>query len=1171
MRFAHRGRLCSVILVCILLSSVSAHDESRRQPSAADNAALRALVHEFYGSYAKKDLDGFLRLWSARSPELATRRETIQKLFADHEKIEIKGLVIRQMVVEGEKAKLRVELEMDTLEVKTGKPAAGLGKMMCALEGVNEQGAWKIWREAPAEEDLANALALLKTDDEQSALLTAEKELVTERLVRELNRQGNSKRLQGNFREALARFSIAQKIAEQIGDRAGIAASLANIGYFHYLHGNHAQAQENYQKSLAFSEAIGNKAGIANARRGIGIVHIFRSNYAQALEQLQQSLAINEAIGNKDEIARTLSNIGTAHMSQGNYTQALEYYQKSLALIDDTSGDKDWVRGTLNNMGNVYFRQGHFGQALEYYQKSLAMSEVSGDKVWIARTLNNIASVYSNQGNYAQALEHYQKSLRQAESLGDKVLLSTALFNIASIYSDQGNYARALDYFQKSLALREAMGDRAGIASTLSSIGCVHSRQGNDAQALEYYQQSLAISEALGNKLYSSNTLNSIGGVHREQGNYAQALEFYQKSLTLSEEMGNKDGIVYTLHNIANVHYSRGDYAQALEYFQRSLALSEAIGDKSQDSDTLTDIGQISRIQGNYTQALDFAGRATALAKQFDYPTEFWRAQNLAGQSYRALNQPTAARQAFEEAIATIETLRAQVAGGAQEQERSFEKKLSPYQGMVELLVAQNQASAALGYAERAKARVLLDVLHSGRINVNKAMTATEQEQERGFNNRLISLNTQISRETQRSQPDVARLNDLKAQLQKARLDYEAFQTSLYAAHPELKAQRGEIETLTPEQALALLPDARSALLEYVVTDERAYLFALTVNAAGKTTELKVYPLAIKQKELGARVAQFRETLANGSPGFRQPARELYDLLLKPAAAQLQGRTSLIIVPDGALWELPFQALQPGPTRYLIEDSAIAYAPSLTALREMNKLRQRKKDAADSPTLLAFANPALGQPTIIRAKAVLMDEKLEPLPEAERQVNVIRQIYGAAKTRVYIGAEAREERAKTEAGSYRILHFATHGILNDSSPMYSQLLLAQSEGDSNEDGLLEAWEIMKLNLNADLVVLSACETARGRVGTGEGMIGLSWALFIAGSPTSILSQWKVDSASTTELMVEFHRQLKAQMANPAESFSAAQALRQAELKLMRSERYRHPFYWAGFVVTGNGF
>ena len=1051
MRFAYRGRLGSVILVCLLLSSVRAQDESRTRPTAAsDDAALRALVEEFYGSYPKNDLDGLLRLWSAKSPGLAAYHQTMQRFFAGSEKIEVRSLVIRKMAVEGEKAKLRVELDIGAIEVKTGKPAAALGKMFRALEFMKEEGAWKIWREAAAEVDLAAALVLLKTEAERSALLTAEKELITETLVQEISRQGNSLLSRGNYPEALAQFRLMQNIAEQIGDKVGIPQALNNIGFIYFLQSDYSLALDHCQKSLALFEAIGNKRGAANALGIIGNAQYLLGNYTQALEHYQKSLAMSEALGNQAGIYRALGSIGNVHILQGNYTQALEYYQKSLAM-SETLRDKDGIYRALGSIGNIHQMQGNYAQALEYLQKSLAMSEALGDKPGITETLSNIGNVHVSQGNYALALEH----------------------------------------FQKSLAMREALGDKSGIASALLGIGEVHARQGN--------------------------------------------------------------------------------YALALEQFQKSLALGEALGDKEVVSRALIDMGNASRLQGNYAQALDFDGRAAVLTKQFGYPVEFSRAQNEAGQAYRALNQFIPARQAFEEAIATVETLRAQVAGGEQDEQRSFENRLDPYQAMVELLVAQNQASAALAYAERAKARVLLDVLYSGRINVNKAMTAAEQDQERVFNNRLISLNTQISRETQRPQPDVIRLTDLKAQLQKARLDYEAFQTSLYAAHPELKAQRGEVEPLTPEQARALLPDSRSALLEYVVADDRVYLFALTGNDAPAPIELKVYPLTIKQKELDARVAKFRETLATGSAGFRQPARELYDLLLKPAAAQLQGRTSLIIVPDGALWELPFQALQPGPNRYLIEDSAIAYAPSLTALREMNKLRQRKKDSADSPTLLAFANPALGNPTVTRVKSVLMDEKLEPLPEAERQVNVIREIYGAPKTKVYIGAEAREERAKAEAGSYRILQFATHGILNDSSPMYSQLLLAQSEADTREDGLLEAWEIMKLDLKADLVVLSACDTARGRFGAGEGMIGLSWAFFVAGSPTSILSQWKVDSASTTELMVEFHRRLKAQMANPADSFSAARALREADLKLLRSEQYRHPFYWAGFVVTGKGF
>jgi CHAT domain-containing protein len=178
---------------------------------------------------------------------------------------------------------------------------------------------------------------------------------------------------------------------------------------------------------------------------------------------------------------------------------------------------------------------------------------------------------------------------------------------------------------------------------------------------------------------------------------------------------------------------------------------------------------------------------------------------------------------------------------------------------------------------------------------------------------------------------------------------------------------------------------------------------------------------------------------------------------------------------------------------------------------------------------------------------------------------------------------------KAEAARYRVLHFATHGMLNDASPMYSHLLLAQTPSPPNnglaethrpyspltthhspDDGLLEAWELMKLDLNADLVVLSACETARGRLGAGEGIIGLTWALFVAGCPTTVVSQWKVADDSTRQLMVEFHKKLKLAVSSQQLAVSKAEALRQAALTLRRSGQYRHPFYWAGFVVVGDG-
>jgi CHAT domain-containing protein len=476
---------------------------------------------------------------------------------------------------------------------------------------------------------------------------------------------------------------------------------------------------------------------------------------------------------------------------------------------------------------------------------------------------------------------------------------------------------------------------------------------------------------------------------------------------------------------------------------------------------------------------------------------------------------------------------------------------------MVDLLARDGRLAEALTFAERAKGRVLLDVLQAGRVNVAKALTREEQEQERKLRAELISLNTQLTHASQQDKPDQAKLNELKSLREKARLGYEAFQTSLYAAHPELRVQRGEAPVIKAGEIAALLPDAGSALLEYVVTDDMTYLFVVT-KAAG----VRVYTLPIKRDELIRQTEGFRRQLAARDLGFRVAARRLYQLLLKPAQAEVRGKTNLVIVPDDKLWELPFQALLAEGDRYVIETSAVSYAPSLTVLREMKAQREKRQSRAAPSALLALGNPAVGKETIERASLALRDGKLDPLPEAEAEVKALGQLYGAARSKIYVGAEAREDRAKTEAARAGILHFATHGVLNDASPMYSHLALAQ--GDANEDGLLEAWELMRLDLKAELAVLSACETARGRFGAGEGVIGLTWALFVAGVPATVVSQWKVESASTRELMLGFHRQLKA---SPAKA--KAEALRLAALKLMKNPETSHPFYWAGFVLVGD--
>lgn len=977
--------------------------------------------------------------------------------------------------------------------------------------------------EATAEDELAARLVAAKSDEERQALLAAGKEMATAKLRKALVAQSDALRMKGNYPQALAVLELAQRVAEEINDKAGVAETWNEIGSIRMLQGNSDMALNSYQKGLALCETSGGKDCLASSLSGIGKVHNSKGDYDLAIDYFQKVLAISEELRNTAKVALALNDLGIAYQHQGNYTQALSHYQKGLN-ISEAAGDKVKTGFLLNNIGRTYTLRGETDLAIEYLQKSLALHEVTGDKARIANGLNNIGIVHSLRADYGSAMRFFQNSLAAQEILGNKEGIANSLNNIGIVHRRQGNFSLALEYLQKGLALRESMGNKAAVASSLNNLGLAYGDQGNYVRALEHYQKGLRLSEAIGNKAEIANVLNNIGMNYHLQGAYALALESLQRALHLREELEDKWGTVAALSRMGMIYYSQSDHARAAEYAERAATIAREVGLRSLLYEALT----------------------------------------TAGSARSALGQPVRARQAFEEAISTAETLRTEVAGGGQDQQRFFESKVSPYYKMVELLAAQGSVDEAFLYAEYGKARALLDVLRSGKINITKVMTAREQEQERGLRATLVSLNTQISGEERRPQPDRARLTQLKGQLEKARLEHEDFINRLYAAHPDLRVQRGEARPLSQEEAGELLADSETALLEYVVTDEASYLFVLTaggVGAAGRQKPLlKVYDLKIKRQDLAERVNTLNRRIANNDLEFTAPAADLFNLLIGPAKAQLHGKTRLVIVPDDILWETPFQALRATGGRYLIQTAAISYSPSLSVLREMIKAKKKRPATG---TLLAMGNPRLDGQTVARSKSVLMSANLEPLPEAERMVKSLARMYGPAASRTYVGAEAREDVLKAEVGKHGTLQLATHGILNNSSPMYSHVVLSQGEGAAGEDGLLEAWEIMNLDLRADLVVLSACETARGRIGAGEGVIGLSWAMFVAGVPTTVVSQWKVESSSTTALMLEFHRGLR-------RGAGKSEALRRATMKVMADRRYDHPFYWAGFIVVGDG-
>jgi CHAT domain-containing protein len=773
----------------------------------------------------------------------------------------------------------------------------------------------------------------------------------------------------------------------------------------------------------------------------------------------------------------------------------------------------------------------------------------------------------SGKFDHQQALTLLRLALRLAEELKDKEIMAQTFSYLAPTYMRLGDHGLALMSDQRYLQLLIDLKDP-GVANAWNSIGVDYDNLGDYERALNAYQKSLEartpeVRAAGGGPYFLGNT----GNVYLQIGDLLRARQSFENLIKAAETIKSEPESVrwktIAMIGLGNISKAEGNYPGALEFYLKALKLNEESKVKGSDQFALKKISEIYLLLHQYPEALKYAEDAARIAEEIGIKDLGWEARVTAGRALIALKQPFQARAAFEDAIETIENMRGKYLGGEESQQLFFEDKSAPYQAMVELLVTQAKPDEAFAFAEKSKARVLLALLAGTRNTVTKSMTEAEKQEELRLTVKLAEANSLFERENQKPQPDQKRIAELREQLNQARLEHETFRSKLYLDHPELRVQRGEMKPITIEETVSLLPDQKSTIAEYVVTEDKTFLFVITRDDSAKAS-LKVFEINVKNKDLARQVESFRSKVAAGDLDFQKPARELYDLLLKPAQVQLSGKTNLIIVPDGSLWDLPFQSLRNETNQYLIEQTSISCAPSLTALREMSKKAKQRKPVLNLE-LLAFGNPVVSTETSNRIKQVLMSESLEPLPESERMVKELEKMYGANRSKVLVGNEAREETAKTESPKYRIVQFATHGILNNILPMYSHLVLSQDEKDRNEDGLLEAWEMKDLDLKAELVILSACETARGKVSGGEGVIGMSWAMFIAGAPTTVASQWKVESSSTTELMLEFHRQLLA-----GKNITKAEALRRASLKLLKTPKYNHPSYWAGFVMIGDG-
>jgi CHAT domain-containing protein len=940
-------------------------------------------------------------------------------------------------------------------------------------------------------------------------------------------------------------------------DSAETSKRLADCGYALTHEGDYARAQVIFLAALDMARRRSDAFAEAMALDGYGITLGTLGQTDKAETALQQSYDISERIGDKDGMAEACSQLGHLRNIQARYDEAREFHMRSFTLWE-AMGSEHGMAVALNNVGAMYRAIGDYATASEYYQRSLDGLQRMGDRRRSATVIDNLARNARVLGDYAKGLELSQQALAIRESFNDREGISRSLTSLSESYRAQGNYTAALDSLQRSLALSTAIGNVHAIAETLNNIAVVYEAQGNYTQAVEYLRKSLALNDAkVHSASLSAEVQTHLGAVYFRQGLRVRAVQSLERSLAISQASALTLQGADARLALARVLTTMGQVTRPAQLLREVLAFHETTRDPSGRAEALIAMADVERRRGRPADSLALAGEARDLAGTMELVDVQWAALLAIGRAEVALKRTAAARDAFDAAIAIVEDMRAQNAGGQEVRSRFFADRLAPYEERIALALAASDAAQAFAVAERSKARALLDVIKSDRVPITKAMSADERRHEAELRTALSSVNSEVQVAAGAATRDEARIAALKRKREARRRDYEDFQAHLYAVHAQLQVNRASVPVIGAAEAQRLLPAPATAIVEFVTGRDRTHAFVISTSA------VRAFELPLTTAELTRRVERFRGELASRDLRASESARALYDAVLGPMRELLRGKTDLIIVPDGILWNLPFQALQPAANHYLIEDAALSYAPSVTVLREA--MRRRAEPQPSQPTVLAFGHSTGVEETRASTGAPPAAGSARRESQIDKEATEIAGIYQAS-SHVYTAAEAQEGRWKSEAPGYRVVHLATHGVLDNASPLYSHLVLAPPAAGDKDDGLLEAWEIMNMQLSADLVVLSACETARGAVAPGEGIIGLMWSVFVAGTPATLVSQWQVDSESSTRLMVGFHEAWR----GGQRGVSKSRALQQAALGVMKTPGFAHPFYWAGFILAGDG-
>ena len=903
--------------------------------------------------------------------------------------------------------------------------------------------------------------------------------------------------------------------------------------------------------------------------------------YQEALPLYQRALAIREkALGPEDpDTAESLNNLAVLYKTMGAYDKAMPLYQRALKIDEKALGPENPGTATdINNLALLYKSMGAYDKALPLYQRALKIDEkaLGPENPGTATDINNLALLYKSMGAYDQALPLYQRALKIREKVLGPEDPDTAesLNNLAALYKDMGAYDQALPLLQRALKICEkALGpEHPHTATSLNNLALLYQSMGAYEQALPLHQRALKIREkVLGPEdPDTALSLNNLAALYQDMGAYEQALPLYQRALKIREKvLGPKDPYTAdSLENLGSLYLAQKDYPDAESYFRQGKSTGGLV--------------ELSLARGQPAEALKLLqDQAPTWRNTPLYNVQYHSQQGLALAGVGRLGE---AALALDQAVQEAEELRLRTPGEKAGffQGGIFGGNIRPYRGLVSVLgemalkpealppelkaYGPDPGSAAFYFAEDTKGRVLLEAMAAaGRKETRTEIPPELHQQEESLLNQLAALEAQWEKALQGGEAAVQEVQEKKARLSGELRDLIKQLRQKYPLYAALHYPE-------PVPAADLPLQGNEVLLEYALGEGAGYI--MVVRKGGVS---KVVKIAMGQEALEEKVNAFMEPfLKKDREGYLHPeafslpqAKQLYDLLLAGVLAEVKESERVIIVPDGILGLLPFEALVLKQGQNFQDSVFVGDKYNLTYYQSaaVLALKRRLQEEPASRPLFALGDPVFNQQGGIFWVRSSEGRKLgfPPLEETQKEVRAIAGIMGVAPAPpdVLLDLQANETQLKkSPLQDYRYLHFATHAYLGKvQGIMEPFILLGQVGNQPGDKGFLTMSQVLDLKLNAEMVVLSACDTGRGKVMEGEGVANFARAFQHAGARSVVVSLWEVASDPAVEYMTLFYGHLK-------EGKSRAEALRLARQAI--KAKYPEPFFWAVFILHGEG-